>query len=165
MNADMDLRIGHGQDAHRLRPGLALVLGGVRVPSPHGLEGHSDGDVLCHAVTDALLGAAGLGDIGMYFPSSQARWKGAHSLALLRRSWRLVAGGGWAVESLHVVVSLESPKLSTFREEMEKNLSEAVSADVGAVNVTSTTTDGLGFVGRYEGASASAVVLLSRRKR
>ena len=156
----MSFRVGIGVDAHALVDGVPLVLGGVRLDHPSGLAGHSDGDVLAHALIDAVLGAAGLGDIGSLFPSGDERWRGADSLDLLREAWRQVAGEGWTLVNADCVLVGEEPRIAPYRDEMCAHLSEAVGG--GEVNVRATTTDGLGFTGRREGLAAHAVALLER---
>ena len=162
---EIETRIGQGMDIHRLVPGRELWLGGVKLSFTRGLAGYSDGDVLAHAATDAILGAAGLGDMGRHFPSNDPRWKDASSIAMLTRAAGFVAGGGWQVDSLHVVLLLESPRIASHTARMEHNLAGAIGAPVAAVNISSTTADGLGLVGTGEGAMASAVCLISREKR
>jgi 2-C-methyl-D-erythritol 2,4-cyclodiphosphate synthase len=150
--------VGIGVDAHALERGVPLVLGGVRLDYDRGLAGHSDGDVLAHALTDAVLGAAGLGDIGALFPSGDERFRGAHSLDLLREAYRQVLEAGWTLVNADCVLIGEKPKIAPYREEMRARLSEAVGG--GEVNVRATTTDQLGFTGRGEGLAAHAVALL-----
>ena len=157
----MSLRVGIGVDAHALERGVPLVLGGVRIDYDRGLAGHSDGDVLAHALTDALLGAAGLGDIGALFPSRDERFRGAASLDLLREAYRQVLEAGWKLVNADCVLVGEKPKIAPYREEMRRRLSEAL--DGGEVNVRATTTDQLGFTGRGEGLAAHAVALLEAR--
>ncbi len=157
----MSLRVGIGVDAHALERGVPLVLGGVRIDYDRGLAGHSDGDVLAHALTDALLGAAGLGDIGALFPSGDERFRGAASLDLLREAYRQVLEAGWQLVNADCVLVGEKPKIAPYREEMRRRLSEAL--DGGEVNVRATTTDQLGFTGRGEGLAAHAVALLETR--
>lgn len=157
----MSLRVGIGVDAHALERGVPLVLGGVRIDYDRGLAGHSDGDVLAHALTDALLGAAGLGDIGALFPSGDERFRGAASLDLLREAYRQVLEAGWKLVNADCVLIGEKPKIAPYREEMRRRLSEAL--DGGEVNVRATTTDQLGFTGRGEGLAAHAVALLETR--
>jgi 2-C-methyl-D-erythritol 2,4-cyclodiphosphate synthase len=140
---------------------VPLVLGGVRIDYDRGLAGHSDGDVLAHALTDALLGAAGLGDIGALFPSGDERFRGAASLDLLREAYRQVLEAGWQLVNADCVLVGEKPKIAPYREEMRRRLSEAL--DGGDVNVRATTTDQLGFTGRGEGLAAHAVALLETR--
>ena len=157
----MSLRVGIGFDAHALERGVPLVLGGVRLDYDRGLAGHSDGDVLAHALTDAVLGAAGLGDIGALFPSGDERFRGAHSLDLLREAYRQVLEAGWKLVNADCVLVGEKPKIAPYREEMRQRLSEAVGG--GEVNVRATTTDQLGFTGRGEGLAAHAVALLESK--
>jgi 2-C-methyl-D-erythritol 2,4-cyclodiphosphate synthase len=154
----VSLRVGIGVDAHALERGVPLVLGGVRIDYDRGLAGHSDGDVLAHALTDALLGAAGLGDIGALFPSGDERFRGAASLDLLREAYRQVVEAGWKLVNADCILVGEKPKIAPYREEMRRRLSEAVGG--GEVNVRATTTDQLGFTGRGEGLAAHAVALL-----
>jgi 2-C-methyl-D-erythritol 2,4-cyclodiphosphate synthase len=153
----VSLRVGIGVDAHALEDGVPLVLGGVRIDHPRGLAGHSDGDVLAHALTDALLGAAGLGDIGALFPSDDERYRGADSIELLREAYRQVREAGWTLVNADCVLVGEEPKIAPHREEMRRVLSQALG---GEVNVRATTTDRLGFTGRGEGLAAHAVALL-----
>jgi 2-C-methyl-D-erythritol 2,4-cyclodiphosphate synthase len=154
-----EYRIGTGFDAHALVEGVPLVLGGLELDHPRGLAGHSDGDVLAHALVDAVLGAAGLGDIGTLFPADAAEWEGASSLDLLARAFADVRSAGWELVNADVVLIGEEPRIAGLREEMEERLS-AVFA--GPVAVRATTTDGLGFTGRREGLAAQAVALLRR---
>jgi 2-C-methyl-D-erythritol 2,4-cyclodiphosphate synthase len=154
------LRVGIGVDAHAFAEGTPLVLGGVELDHPRGLAGHSDGDVLAHALVDALLGAAGLGDIGSLFPSGDERFRGAHSLELLREAYRQVRAAGWRLVNADCVLIGEEPRIADRREEMRARLSEAVAG--AEVNVRATTTDRLGFTGRGEGLAAHAVALLER---
>jgi 2-C-methyl-D-erythritol 2,4-cyclodiphosphate synthase len=156
----MSLRVGIGVDAHALAEGVPLVLGGVTIEHPRGLAGHSDGDVLAHALIDALLGAAGLGDIGSLFPSGDERLRGADSLELLREAYHQVREEGWLLVNADCVLVGEEPKIASHRDEMRRRLSAAV--DGGEVNVRATTTDGLGFTGRGDGLAAHAVALLER---
>jgi 2-C-methyl-D-erythritol 2,4-cyclodiphosphate synthase len=157
-----DFRVGTGFDAHALVEGVPLVLGGVEVPYPRGLAGHSDGDVLAHALTDALLGAAGLEDIGALFPSGDTRWKGASSLHLLAEAWRSVREQGWELANADCVLIGEEPRLAPHRDAMRAALSRAIDVDPALVAVRATTTDGLGFTGRGDGLAAQAVALLRR---
>jgi 2-C-methyl-D-erythritol 2,4-cyclodiphosphate synthase len=156
----VSFRVGIGVDAHALEDGVPLVLGGVRLDHPRGLAGHSDGDVLAHALIDALLGAAGLGDIGGLFPSADDRFRDADSVELLREAYRQVRQAGWRLVNADCVLVGEEPKIALQRDEMRRRLSEAV--DGGEVNVRATTTDQLGFTGRGEGLAAHAVALLER---
>jgi 2-C-methyl-D-erythritol 2,4-cyclodiphosphate synthase len=157
----VDLRIGLGFDAHALAEGVPLVLGGARLDHPRGLAGHSDGDVIAHALIDALLGAAGLDDIGTLFPSGDARLAGASSLALLADAYAEVRGAGWRLVNADCVLVGEEPRIAPYRDEMRGNLRAALGE--GEVNVRATTTDRLGFTGRGEGLAACAVALLVRR--
>jgi 2-C-methyl-D-erythritol 2,4-cyclodiphosphate synthase len=151
------MRTGIGFDSHRFAEGRRLVLGGVEVPHSRGLEGHSDADVLTHAVIDALLGAAGLGDIGRHFPDTDERWRDADSLQLLRAVTGMLAA---PVANVDATVVCEAPKLEPFREAMRGALAEALGLSPGAVNVKFTTGEGMGFVGRGEGVAALAVATL-----
>jgi 2-C-methyl-D-erythritol 2,4-cyclodiphosphate synthase len=154
----MTYRVGIGVDAHALERGVPLILGGVRFDFDRGLAGHSDGDVLAHALIDAVLGAAGLGDIGSLFPSGDDRFRGARSLDLLRQAWAQVEEAGWKLVNADCILIGEQPRIAPHREEMRERLSEAVGG--GEVNVRATTTDHLGFIGRGEGLAAQAVALL-----
>ena len=157
-----DLRIGYGYDVHRLVPGRALVLGGVTVPFEKGLLGHSDADVLTHAVMDALLGAAALGDIGKLFPDSDAAYAGADSIALLERVTALLREHGWQVGNVDATVVAQAPKLAPYIPEMRRRLAEAMGLDVDCVSVKATTEERLGFTGSGEGMAAHAVALIER---
>jgi 2-C-methyl-D-erythritol 2,4-cyclodiphosphate synthase len=159
------MRVGLGVDVHAFAtPGDArrLILGGVEIPSDRGLTGHSDADVLAHAVTDALLGAAGLEDIGHYFPDTDPRWKDADSVELLRGARRIV-GEGWEVANVDAVVVCERPKIRDHREVMRRNLADALGVAPSQIGVRGTTSERLGFVGRGEGIAAQAVCLLRER--
>ena len=158
-----ELRIGLGVDAHALEAGVPLVLGGVAIEHPGGLAGHSDGDVISHALTDALLGAAGLGDIGSLFPSDDGRWHGADSLDLLRDAYARVTAAGYVLVNADCVLVGEEPRIASYREEMRARLASALGVEPERVNVRATTTDRLGFTGRGEGLAAEAVALLERR--
>ncbi|HXE43658.1 MAG TPA: 2-C-methyl-D-erythritol 2,4-cyclodiphosphate synthase [Conexibacter sp.] len=149
---------GIGWDVHRLVPGRPLILGGVRVESELGLAGHSDADVLTHAVIDALLGAIGAGDVGEHFPDTDERWKNADSLELLRHVDALLAERGAAVVNVDATVMLERPKLLDHKPAMRANLADVLALDPGRVNVKATRGEGMGFVGRVEGAAALAIV-------
>ena len=155
----MSVRVGLGIDTHRFAAGRRLILGGVEIPHTHGLQGHSDADVLAHAITDAILGAAALGDIGRHFPDTDPEWKDADSIELLRGAVALVRETGWTVEFGDATVVLERPKLLPYREAMMERLSEAVGAQV---HVKATTGERMGFVGREEGVAALAVATLVR---
>ena len=156
------LRVGHGYDVHRLTEGRALILGGVTVPFDRGLLGHSDADVLTHAVMDALLGAAALGDIGKLFPDSDAAYAGADSIALLRRVTALLREHGWQVGNVDATVVAQTPKLAPYIPEMRRRLAEAMGLDVDCVSVKATTEERLGFTGSGEGMAAHAVALIER---
>jgi 2-C-methyl-D-erythritol 2,4-cyclodiphosphate synthase len=155
-----DLRIGLGVDAHALEEGVPLVLGGIAIEHPRGLAGHSDGDVIAHALTDALLGAAGLADLGALFPSEDVRWRGADSIDLLRSAYEQVRAAGWALVSADCVLIGQEPRIAPHRERMRARLAEALGVEVDRVNVRATTTDRLGFAGRGEGLAAQAIALV-----
>lgn len=159
---DESSRVGMGYDVHRLVDGRPLVLGGVRIAHPRGLLGHSDADVLLHAITDALLGAAGLGDIGTHFPPSNAEWKDADSRDLLRRAVRLVRGAGWLPVNIDTTVVCETPKIGPHAAAMRVNIAADIGIDADAVNVKGKTSEGLGFTGTGEGIAAHAVALIRR---
>ena len=154
------LRIGLGVDAHAFGAGVPLVLGGIRIDHPQGLVGHSDGDVLAHALTDALLGAAGLADIGTLFPSDDERYRGADSLVLLAEAYASVKGAGYALVNADCIVIGEEPRVGPHRAAMRERLANALGVEASRVAVRATTTDGLGFTGRREGLAAQAVALL-----
>jgi 2-C-methyl-D-erythritol 2,4-cyclodiphosphate synthase len=158
-----ELRVGIGVDAHALADGVPLVLGGVEIASPRGLAGHSDGDVLAHALIDAVLGAAGLGDIGTLFPSGDSRWEGASSLDLLRRAAADVREAGWEVVNADCVLVGEEPTIAPLRNQMRERLADALGVEATRINVRATTTDKLGFTGRGEGLAAEAVALVGKR--
>ncbi len=157
-----DLRVGHGYDVHRLVQGRALVLGGVTVPFDRGLLGHSDADVLTHAVMDALLGAAALGDIGKLFPDSDPAYAGADSVLLLRRVTAALAEGGFAPVNVDATVLAQAPKLAPYIPDMRRILAEAMGLDASRVSVKATTEEGLGFTGSGEGIAAHAVALIEK---
>ena len=154
------MRIGHGYDVHRLLEGRDLILGGVKIDHPLGLLGHSDADVLLHAVSDALLGAAGLGDIGKHFPDTDPAYKGADSLKLLEIVAARVREAGYRVSNIDVTLIAQAPKLRPHIEKMEENIARAVGVDRTRVNVKATTEEGLGFTGAKEGMACHAVCLL-----
>ena len=156
------LRVGHGYDVHRLVEGRALILGGVTVPFDRGLLGHSDADVLTHAVMDALLGAAALGDIGQHFPDNDPAYAGADSIALLERVTALLREHGWQVGNVDATVVAQTPKLAPYIPEMRRRLAEAMGLDVDCVSVKATTEERLGFTGSGEGMAAHAVALIER---
>ena len=153
------MRIGSGFDVHAFAEGRPLVVGGIVIPHTRGLAGHSDADVLCHAITDAILGAAGLGDIGSMFPS-EPRWEGASSLVLLSTAAESARDAGWKVGNVDVTIVAEEPRLAPFTAEMAVNVAGAVGVEPDVVSIKATTTDGLGFTGRREGMGAMATVLL-----
>lgn len=154
------MRIGHGYDVHRLVPGRELILGGVKIAWDLGLEGHSDADVLLHAVSDALLGAAGLGDIGRHFPDTDPRYRGADSLKLLEIVGQKVAAAGYRVGNIDVTMIAQKPKLKDYISSMERNIAAALKTDAGRINVKATTEEHLGFTGTCEGMACHAVCLL-----
>ncbi len=157
------MRIGHGYDVHRLVPERALILGGVNIPYEKGLLGHSDADVLTHAVMDALLGAAALGDIGMLFPDNDPAYRGADSLGLLREVRRVLDEAGWSVENIDATILAQAPKLSPYKQQMRENLAAAAGLEVEQVSVKATTEEGLGFTGAGEGIAVHAVALLEKK--
>ena len=157
------MRIGHGMDVHRLVEGRKLILCGVEVPHTLGLLGHSDADVATHALMDALLGAAAMGDIGQHFPDNDPAYAGADSLALMKEVTRLLAQQGWRVENVDATILCQAPKLAGHIPAMRTNLAAALGLDVSAVSVKATTEEHLGFTGRGEGISAHAVCLLENR--
>ncbi len=154
------MRIGQGYDVHKFADGRRLILGGVEIPYEKGLLGHSDADVLLHAVTDAILGAAALGDIGKHFPDNDDKYSGIDSRILLRRAAELVKSNGFCVGNIDATVIAQKPKISPYTDIMRKNIAEDCGIDISCVNVKATTEEGLGFTGRLEGISACAVVLL-----
>ncbi len=156
------MRIGHGYDVHRLVPGRALILGGVSIPHETGLLGHSDADVLLHAVMDALLGAAGLGDIGCHFPDTDPRYEGASSLALLGCVMDMLREKGYRVGNVDVTVLAQAPKLRPYIPQMAENLGAQLLVDSSCINIKATTEEGLGFTGTREGIACHAVCLLEK---
>ncbi len=157
------LRTGLGYDVHAFAPGRKLILGGVDIPHHQGLDGHSDADVLAHAIMDALLGGVRGGDIGKLFPDTDPAYKGADSLKLLERVAQFVRDAGWEIVDVDSVIAAQAPKLSPYREQMRENLAAAMGIPVENVGVKATTTEHLGFEGREEGISAQAVCMLARR--
>ena len=157
------MRIGQGYDVHRLVEGRKLILGGVEIEYEKGLLGHSDADVLVHAVMDAILGAAALGDIGQLFPDTDPEYSGADSIMLLKEVVKRAAEAGYYVENIDATVIAQAPKLMPHIAEMRKNIAEAAGVDVGRISVKATTEEGLGFTGSGEGIAASAVALLGER--
>ncbi|MDD6528321.1 MAG: 2-C-methyl-D-erythritol 2,4-cyclodiphosphate synthase [Oscillospiraceae bacterium] len=154
------MRIGHGYDVHKFAEGRKLILGGVEIPFEMGLLGHSDADVLLHAISDALLGASALGDIGLLFPDTDPQYEGADSLQLLRQVCRKVREAGFEIENVDATVLAQQPKLRPYIDDMRAMISAALGIDIDCVSVKATTEEGLGFTGRKEGISAHAVCLL-----
>ena len=152
--------VGIGFDSHRLAAGRRLVIGGVEIPYDRGLDGHSDADVLAHAVTDALLGAAGLGDIGEHFPDTDGRWRGADSMQLLASVVQSVHAAGFELVNVDCTVVMEAPKLSPHRQAIREQLAQTLTLELARVNVKASTGEGMGFVGRGEGVAALAVAAL-----
>ncbi len=159
----MNLRIGHGYDVHRLVPGRALILGGMQIDWRLGLDGHSDADVLTHAVMDALLGAAGLGDIGALFPDNDPQYLGIDSTVLLRRVGERIAQAGYQVVNIDVTMIAQQPKLAPYLPAMEETLARVLGLDRGQINLKATTEEHLGFTGQGEGMACHAVCLLEAR--
>ncbi len=158
-------RVGLGYDVHGLVPGRPLILGGVKLAFHQGLAGHSDADVLSHALGDALLGAACLGDLGRHFPDSDPQYKGISSLRLLEHIGSLLRQRGYAIENMDVTVVAQEPKLAPYIHEMQSALARVLNVSVDQINIKATTTEGLGFAGRQEGIAAYAIVLLSKEDR
>lgn len=158
----MSFRVGTGFDAHRLVTGRPLVLGGVTIRHDRGLEGHSDADIVCHALIDALLGASALGDIGDLFPPHDPRFEGAASIDLLGQAWQRVAAEGYALVNCDAVLVAQFPRIAPHRVEMRQNVADALGCEIGQVSIRATGTDGLGFMGRQEGMACQTVVLLAR---
>jgi len=154
------MRIGFGYDVHRLRPGRKCILCGVEIPCDFGPDGHSDADVPVHALIDALLGAAALGDIGTHFPDTDQRWKNANSIELLKKAYNLVLLHGYCLGNADITIVLQSPRLSTYIEQMRKTLTSAIITDIENISIKVTTEEGLGFTGDSSGISAYVVVLL-----
>jgi 2-C-methyl-D-erythritol 2,4-cyclodiphosphate synthase len=157
-------RVGQGYDVHALTPGRKLILGGVHIPHPQGLLGHSDADALLHAITDAVLGAAGMGDIGRMFPDSDAQWEGADSRRLLRGAVAAVNAAGWQVGNIDATIIAQAPRIAPHVAAMCANIAADLGVAVDAVNINGKTTERLGFTGRGEGIAAEAVALLLRRE-
>jgi 2-C-methyl-D-erythritol 2,4-cyclodiphosphate synthase len=156
------LRIGCGVDVHAFAEGIPLWLGGIRIPHTSGLAGHSDGDAAVHALIDALLGAAGRGDIGEWFPSTEERWRGVRSTEMLRHVWTALYAGGWRLENADLTVMASQPRLAPYRYQMRQSLAETLSVSLTQISLKATTTDGLGAIGRSEGILAMATALLWR---
>ena len=157
------MRIGHGYDVHKLVPDRRLVLGGVEIPHTLGLLGHSDADVLIHAVMDAILGALGEGDIGRHFPDTDESYRGISSLKLLERVGELLSEGGYKVDNIDATLIIQRPKIMPYVEEMVKNIANILKIDPGRINIKATTEEHLGFTGREEGAASHAVALISAK--
>ena len=155
------MRIGIGYDVHRLVSGRKLILGGTLIPYEKGLLGHSDADVLTHAVCDALLGAAGLGDIGLHFPDTDPAYKNISSLTLLARTRAKILNKGFTIVNIDTVIFAESPKIGSYRKNMQENLAASVEIDPSYINIKATTTEGLGMIGKGEGIGAMSVVLIN----
>ena len=156
------MKVGIGYDVHKLVAGRKLVLGGVVIPFEKGLLGHSDADVLVHAVCDALLGAAAMGDIGLHFPDTAPQFKDIASLKLLARTNALIRGKGFTIGNIDATIFAEAPKIGPYRQKMQENLANTVEVDPGCINVKATTTEGLGYIGRGEGIAAMSVALLEK---
>lgn len=154
------MRVGMGYDVHRLVPDRDLIIGGVKIPYEKGLLGHSDADVLLHAIMDALLGAAALGDIGKHFPDTDEEYKGANSLMLLRKVGELLSEEGYVIENIDSTIIAQKPKMAPHIEQMRKNIADTLGLDISRVNVKATTEEGLGFTGTGEGISSQAVALI-----
>ena len=158
----MPIRIGHGYDVHRLVEGRKLMLGGVTIPFARGLDGHSDADVLVHALCDALLGSLSLGDLGIHFPDTDPRYKDSDSLELLKRVLNMVKEKGFSIGNIDATVIAEQPKISGYIDQMKDTIAHTTGIDREQISIKATTTEGLGFVGRGEGIAAHAVVLVER---
>ena len=156
------IRIGNGYDVHCLVTGRKLILGGIDIPHSTGLDGHSDADVLLHALCDALLGAVGAGDIGAHFPDTDSKWKGISSLVLLEQVTATCRDKGFEFSNIDTIIVAQKPKLAPFLPDMKKNISQAMAIDIGQINIKATTTEKLGFAGKEEGIAAYAVALLSK---
>jgi 2-C-methyl-D-erythritol 2,4-cyclodiphosphate synthase len=154
------MRIGTGYDVHRLTSGRKLILGGVAIPFEKGLLGHSDADVLVHSICDALLGAAGLGDIGLHFPDTDPKFKDISSIKLLDKTYKMVTKKGFNLINIDSTVFAQEPKISPFREKMQQNIARAMNVNPNCINIKATTTEGLGMIGRGEGIGAMCVVLI-----
>lgn len=154
------IRIGLGYDVHAFGPGDYLTLGGVRIPHSAGIQAHSDGDVILHALCDALLGAAGLGDIGMHFPDTDPQWRGADSRVFVRHVKKLLSERGYVVVNVDTTLLADAPRIGKFREAMRANIAADLDIDVSRVNIKATTSEGLGFIGRREGLACQAVALI-----
>ena len=156
------IRIGQGIDVHKLEEGIPLYIGGMKVPSDYGALGHSDADVLLHAIMDAMFGAAGMRDIGFHFPDTDTRFKGIRSTLLLKETFEILNQSGWAIGNIDATVLLQSPKIARYIPAMEKEIAKILEINISQINVKATTTEKLGFIGRGEGIQAEAVVLLQK---
>ena len=156
-------RIGHGYDVHRLTEGRPLIIGGVNIPHEAGLLGHSDADVLVHAIMDSMLGALALGDIGKHFPDTDERYKGADSIELLRQVAKIIGTNGYSVANIDSTILAQAPKIAPHIDQMRKNVADAIGIDVSCVSVKATTEEKLGFTGEKKGIAAHAVCLLTRK--
>jgi 2-C-methyl-D-erythritol 2,4-cyclodiphosphate synthase len=159
----MNMRVGSGFDVHAFGPGNGVMLGGVHVPWERGVIAHSDGDVLLHALTDALLGAAGLGDIGQHFPDSDPRWRGAASAQFVEHAVKLISDAGWQVVNADLTLMAEAPRINPVRAQVVASMARCLGVTAQQVNLKATTTEKLGFLGRSEGLAAQAVVLIAQR--
>jgi len=159
----LNFRTGFGFDVHAFVEGRKLIIGGVEIPSDKGLEGHSDADVLLHAICDAMLGALALGDIGIHFPNTDAKWKNADSAILLKHVNELIQSKGYELGNLDCVLAMEKPKISPYVEQIRKRISEILNVDAEQISIKATTTEKLGFVGRTEGVASFATVLLIKK--
>ncbi|MDJ0816707.1 MAG: 2-C-methyl-D-erythritol 2,4-cyclodiphosphate synthase [Desulfobacterales bacterium] len=158
------MRVGIGYDVHKLVAGRPLILGGIVIPFEKGLLGHSDADVLVHAICDALLGAAGIGDVGLHFPDTDPKFKDVASLKLLAATSDMIRGDRFAVVNIDATIFAEAPKIEPYRQDMRQNLARTLEIDPGCINIKATTTEGLGYVGRGEGIAAMSVVLLNQNE-
>ncbi len=158
----MDVRIGYGYDVHAFQPGTELVIGGIRIPFSKALQGHSDADVLLHAITDALLGSLALGDIGTHFPDTDPDYENADSLILLKNVYQLILQGGFALSNLDATVVAEAPKLNPVIPEIREKIAEALDCEKDRISIKATTSEKMGFIGRGEGIAAQAVVLIKK---
>lgn len=156
----LGLRVGLGTDVHPFTEGRPLILGGVEIAHSHGLQGHSDADVLIHAVMDALLGAAGLGDIGLHFPNHDSQYRGISSLVLLKKVQGMITKKGFCIENIDATLVIEVPKIAPFIPEMQKNMAQVLDISLDRMNIKATRSEGLGFIGRAEGVVAQAICLL-----
>ena len=159
----MQGRIGYGIDAHKLEIGISLIIGGVSIPCTKGSRGHSDGDVLFHAIVDALLGSLALGDIGQHFPSDNTRWKDANSKIFLDYAFKLINEKGFVIENVDATIILQNPKLTSHILQMRTNIADILSTDLDRISVKATTTDKMGFIGNGEGIAATAVIFVTQK--